>query len=79
MPLSDMFKFKRGTETDSKMFGNEPPNGLYTSIEVPEAIADIIKYVEEHQGSDLLVTGFDEDQFADNPFRRERVVKCSLI
>lgn len=74
MPLSDMFRFKGPTETDPKQFSNE----LYTPTEASEAIANIIKYVEEHQDSDLLVTGFDEN-LANNPLRRERVVKCSVI
>lgn len=71
------FKFKGGTETALKP-EEEYPNEIYSPIESSEAIANIIKYVADHQDNDLLVTGFDED-LANNPLRRERVVRCNVI
>lgn len=42
-----------------------------------EAIQSLIKFVEERQSDDLLITGFTE--MKKNPYRRERVNKCAVM
>lgn len=42
------------------------------------AIESLIKYVEEHQDKDLLITGFNETS-QKNPYKRERVNKCAVM
>lgn len=42
------------------------------------AIESLIKYVEEHQDKDLLITGFNETS-QKNPYKREKVNKCLVM
>lgn len=51
-----------------------------TRIKTSEAIASLMSYVEEHRESDHLITGFnDEDTMKKNPYKRERLNKCSMM
>jgi len=43
-----------------------------------EAISSLIKYVEDNQEQDPLVIDFD-DLSRRNPFKRERINKCSMM
>lgn len=47
-------------------------------MKTSEAIESLMKYVEEHQDKDLLITGFNETS-KKNPYKRERLNKCTVI
>ena len=42
------------------------------------AIASLMRYVDEHQELDALVTGF-KDPTLKNPYKREKLNKCSIL
>lgn len=72
MPITDMFRprLDRGSRTNV---------GLdYGKIGTSEAIASLVRYVEERQNSDMLVTGFDENS-GKNPYRRGRATRCCSV
>lgn len=43
-----------------------------------DAIKNLIKYVEQHQGVDPLIIGFDEVSMQ-NPLKRKKINKCDII
>ncbi len=67
--FSRMNKFQEGLQAQQKLVEQLRGEAAIQRLPVSEAIAEIMKYSEQHQGSDVLIKGFAKQ--SDNPFKEK--------